>query len=84
MPNKPKCTQFKHLKGVSYQIKEMISEKILISGKSMPMKTPKYFYCGIIINLPTKLTAFDRNLNPSIKNEEDLDSKEIIDKKMPY
>ncbi|OLY78528.1 hypothetical protein AYI68_g7423 [Smittium mucronatum] len=84
MPNKPKCTQFKHLKGVSYQINEIISEKIMISGKDMPMKTSKYFYCVIIINLPTKLTSFDRDLNSPINNEDDLDSKEILDKKMSY
>ncbi|OLY79774.1 hypothetical protein AYI68_g6147 [Smittium mucronatum] len=67
MSNKPEVTQFKHLKGFISQSKEIISEKILISGKNKAKATSAYIDYNMMLNSPSAMADEKENSSPQIK-----------------
>ncbi|OLY82476.1 hypothetical protein AYI68_g3401, partial [Smittium mucronatum] len=67
MPNESKSTQFKHLKGIVSQSQEIISEKILISGKNKTKTASSYIDYNMMLNSPSAMADGNENSSPQIK-----------------
>ncbi|OLY81871.1 hypothetical protein AYI68_g4012 [Smittium mucronatum] len=84
MPNESKSFQFKYLKGIISQSQEIISEKILMTGKNKTKTEFSYIDYNMILNSPSDMADGKENSSPPIKNEEYFYKNEKIDSDIPY